>query len=181
MLGALAGCCLALTAAPGPSALGAEAYDFARAVARAGPRPAAGASERRAQERVAGRFRAAGLRVGGDSFGVPGRGRSRNVVGVRDVPARCLVVVMAHADSVPPADGADDNASGLGALVALSRSLREEAPSCDTWLVATGAEERPYTGSPDHLGSLALVRRVRRLGRAGDLRYALSILSLIHI
>ena len=39
------------------------------------------------------------------------------------------------------------------------------APACDVWLVATGAEERVYTGSPDHLGALALARRVRARGR----------------
>ena len=54
---------------------------------------------------------------------------------------------MAHTDSVPPAPGADDNASGVGTLVALARSLATEpTPACDVWLVATGAEERPYTG-----------------------------------
>ena len=33
------------------------------------------------------------------------------------------------------------------------------------WLVATGAEERPYTGTRDHLGASALVRRLGRTGR----------------
>ena len=37
-------------------------------------------------------------------------------------------------------------------------------PRCDVWLVATGAEERLYTGSPDHLGALALARRARAHG-----------------
>ena len=37
--------------------------------------------------------------------------------------------------------------------------------------MATGAEERIYTGSPDHLGALALTRIVPR----ARLRYALSI------
>jgi hypothetical protein len=39
----------------------------------------------------------------------------------------------------------------------------------------TGAEERWVTGTPDHLGASALVRRVRRLGRRGDVRIALSL------
>ena len=122
------------------------------------------------------RFRAAGLRVGRDRFAVPGRGRSRNVIGIRDSPATCLRIIMAHADSVPPAPGADDNASGVGALVALARSLgAAPAPRCDTWLVATGAEERPYTGRPDHLGASALVRRLRRTGRARHVVLALSL------
>ncbi|HEY8583204.1 MAG TPA: M28 family peptidase, partial [Capillimicrobium sp.] len=68
-----------------------------------------------------------------------------------------------------------DNASGVGVVLALGDALRRSGARCDTWLVVTGAEERIVTGSPDHLGSLALVRRVRRLGRAQDLRLALSL------
>ena len=151
------------------------AFTFARDLARLGPRPAASAAERRAHARVERAFAAAGLRLGHDRFTVPGLGRSRNVLGIRDVPASCLVVVMAHADTVPPAPGADDTASGLGALVALAQDPRLAAPACDLWLVATGAEERIHTGRPDHLGASALVRRVRRLGRADDLRFALSL------
>jgi hypothetical protein len=150
-------------------------YRFARSLALAGPRPAGSAAERRAHSRVAARFRNAGLRLGTDTFPVPGHGRSRNVVGVFDAPSDCLVVVMAHTDSVPPAPGADDNASGVGTLVALAPRLKVIKPACDVWLIATGSEERPYTGQPDHLGALAAVRRVRRLDRAGDLRFALSL------
>src|SRR5262249_54796016 len=117
----------------------------------------------------------AGLRVGGDSFAVPGHGRSRNVVGVFDTSASCLVVLLAHTDTVPPAPGADDNASGVGTLVALAPRLKSIRPSCDVWLIATGAEERIYTGSPDHLGAQAAVRRLRKLHRTGDLRFALSL------
>jgi hypothetical protein len=43
------------------------------------------------------------------------------------------------------------------------------------WLVATGAEERPYTGAADHLGALALVREVRRARLGRRLRFALSL------
>jgi Zn-dependent M28 family amino/carboxypeptidase len=161
-------------AAPPPSAT--EAHAFAVALARAGPRPAASAAERRAHERVAARFRAAGLRVGTERFDVPGKGTSRDVIGIRHVPARCLVIVMAHADSVPPAPGADDNASGVGTIVALAPALAKgPAPQCDTWLVATGSEERPYTKQPDHLGASALVRRLKRTRRLGDVRLALSL------
>ena len=82
---------------------------------------------------------------------------------------------MAHADTVPPSPGAEDNASGVGTLVALAPRIASLSPSCDVWLVATGAEERIYTGRPDHLGASALVGRVRARGRAGDLRWALSL------
>jgi aminopeptidase YwaD len=152
-----------------------EGHRFAVALAQAGPRPAASAAERRAHGQVRARFRAAGLRLGQDAFAVPGRGRSRNVVGVLDRPASCLHVVMAHTDSMPRTPGAEDNASGVGVLVELAPRMRRIRTRCDVWLVATGAEERLYTGRPDHLGASALVRRVRRLGRAGDLRLALSL------
>jgi hypothetical protein len=153
-----------------------EAYRFAVSLARQGPRPAASASERRAHQRVAARFRAVGLRVGYERFKVPGKGQSRDVIGIRDAPSECLVIAMAHTDSVPPAPGADDNASGVGTLVALARSLaREPAPACDVWLVATGSEERPYTGTPNHLGASALVSRLRKTNRLKDVRLALSL------
>jgi Zn-dependent M28 family amino/carboxypeptidase len=165
-------CCAAASVAPS----GDEAYRFAVSLARQGPRPAASAAERRAHQRVASRFRAVGLRVGYERFRVPGKGMSRNVIGIKDSPADCLVIAMAHTDSVPPAPGADDNASGVGTLVALARSLATEpAPACDVWLVATGAEERPYTKTPDHLGASALVNRLRKMDRLGDVRLALSL------
>jgi hypothetical protein len=91
------------------------------------------------------------------------------VIGVREGRRDCLRVLMAHADSMPAGPGAEDNASGLGVLVALAPRLPE--PECDVWLVATGAEERLYTGSPDHLGARALAPTVPRR----RLRYALSL------
>jgi hypothetical protein len=148
-------------------------YRFARSLALAGPRPAGSAAERRAHARVERRFRAAGLGIAHDRFRVPGHGRSRNVVGIHDTPATCLVVLVAHTDSAPPAPGADDNASGIGALVALAPRLPVLAPTCDVWLIASGAEERPYTGAADHLGAHAAVPRVKR--RAADLRFVLSL------
>lgn len=172
MIATYLACCALAASAPS----GAEAHRFAVSLARQGPRPAASAAERRAHQRVAARFRAVGLRVGYERFGVPGKGTSRNVIGIKDAPGDCLVIAMAHADSVPPAPGAHDNASGVGTLVALARALGTEAvPACDVWLVATGAEERPYTGTRDHLGASALVRRLQRTNRLKDVRLALSL------
>jgi Zn-dependent M28 family amino/carboxypeptidase len=87
----------------------------------------------------------------------------------------CLQILMAHTDSVPPGTGANDNASGVGVLVALAPRLAKLNPSCDVWLVATGAEERVVIGTGYHVGAAALVRTVRNQGRAGDLRFALSV------
>jgi aminopeptidase YwaD len=156
-------------AAPNPG------YDFARSLAHAGPRPAASGAERRAHTRVRRAFGEAGLKVSTVRFRVPGKGRSRDVIGAFETPRRCLRIVMAHTDSMPRAPGAIDNASGVGVLVALAPRLSAIHPSCDVWLVATGAEERGYTGRPNHLGASALLRRVRRAHRARDLRIALSL------
>ena len=143
-------------------------------IASWGPRPAASHAERRAHGYLAGVFRRAGLSVLVQRFRVPGRGRSRNVIGEYDSPRSCLHIVMAHTDSTPDAPGANDNASGLGVLAALAARLGRYPTRCDVWLVATGAEERVYTGSPDHLGALALARRVRDRERR-PLRWALSL------
>ncbi len=160
----------ALAAADGRFALRA-----ARQITRLGPRPAAGARERRAHRIALAAFGAAGLRTEVQRFRVPGKGGSRNAIGVLDRPGRCLRIVMAHADTTPAGPGANDNASGVGALMAIARRLRTTRATCDVWLVATGAEERVFTGSPDHLGALALSRRVRNRGLRPRLRWALSL------
>ncbi|HYN90328.1 MAG TPA: M28 family peptidase [Thermoleophilaceae bacterium] len=162
---------VAAAAAPVP----ADAHRVAVKISSWGPRPAASEREARAHRLMGRVFRRAGLRVGVQQLRVPGRGRSRNVIGVLDTPRSCLRVVMAHTDSTPNAPGANDNASGLGVVAALAGRLRLIHPWCDVWLVATGAEERVYTGSPDHLGALALARRARAHGARRRLRWALSL------
>jgi len=152
------------------AAIGVQAHTVAVSVSRDGARPAAGALERRAHRRLRRRFERAGLEVRVQRFSTP-RGRSRDVIGVRKGERRCVRVLMAHADTVPPSPGAEDNASGLGLLAGLAPRLEELDPPCTVWLVATGAEERIYTGSPDHLGALALREIVPRR----RLRYALSL------
>jgi hypothetical protein len=164
-------------AAPTPAAapVPADAHRVATRIASWGPRPAAGQVEARAHRLMARVFRRAGLRVGVQEFRVPGRGRSRNVIGIHQTPRTCLRIVMAHTDSTPGGPGANDNASGLGVVATLAGRLRLVDPWCDVWLVATGAEERVYTGSPDHLGALALAKRARAHGARKRLRWALSL------
>jgi acetylornithine deacetylase/succinyl-diaminopimelate desuccinylase-like protein len=152
LLGALAIAGLARGADDGPSSYEAAVH----LSGKIGSRPSASRNERRAHDYVAGQFRASGLDVAVNGFHVRDRGRSRNVVGRLDTPAKCLVILMAHADSVPPGLGADDNASGVGVLVALAPTLAALEPGCDVWLVATGSEERVVTGLPYHAGSAAL-------------------------
>jgi len=154
---------------------GREALRAARRMASLGPRPAASSAERQAHAYVRRVFEKAGLQVTVQPFDVPGKGQSRNVIGLLDGPRKCLKIVMAHTDTTAPGPGANDNASGVGVVVAIAQRLRLVGPSCDVWLVATGAEERIYTGQPDHLGALALSRRARARGAERRLRFALSL------
>jgi hypothetical protein len=164
---------LAIAAAGAP--VPADAYGIATRISSWGPRPAASRREAKAQRLIRRTFNEAGLRVGVQEFKVPGKGRSRNVIGVYDTPRSCLRIVMAHSDSLPPAPGANDNASGIGVVADLAGRLKLIKPWCDVWLVATGAEERGYTGKPDHLGALRLARRARAHHARKRLRWALSL------
>jgi peptidase M28-like protein len=160
-----------------PGSAGATSpYDAAIHISKGiGSRPSASANEARAHRYVRRQFGDVGLQVGVDPFRVPGRGRSRNVVGVLDTPATCLEILMAHTDSVPPGLGANDNASGVGVLIGLAPRLAALKPDCDVWLVATGSEERVVIGTGYHVGAASLVKHVRDAGRAEDLRFALSV------
>jgi hypothetical protein len=151
---------------------GATALRAARRVAGYGRRHAGSSAEARAHRYVRRAFADAGLRTSVQGYRLPRGGRSRNVIGVRLGRAACLRIAMAHTDSAR-GRGANDNASGVGVLVAMAARVRN--PRCETWLVATGAEERIVTGAGDHLGARALVRKVRGRGLAGRLRWALSL------
>ena len=161
----------------GPASAGSTStgYRFAVSLAAAGPRPAGSAAERTAHLRVRRAFKNAGLTLASDHFREPGGGRSRNIIGMRDTPADCLTVLMAHTDSTDFSPGALDNASGVGVLVEFAPRLARLEPECDVWLVATGAEERVTAVQREHAGAAALVRRVVRGRRGRDVRMALSL------
>jgi Zn-dependent M28 family amino/carboxypeptidase len=145
-------------------------YRFALALARAGPRAAGSVAERRAHARVERRFAAAGLRIAHDRFRVPGKGRSRNVVGIHETPADCLVVLVAHTDSAPPAPGADDNASGVAVLIELA------AMKIPVRFVAFANEEMPYFLGPE-MGSWAWATRARERGERVRAMFSLEMLG----
>ena len=158
-----------------PLAVAGEAERAAKRIASVGPRPAGSRGEGRAQALMARVFRRAGLRVSVQRFPVPGHGQSRNVIGSFGTPHRCLKIVMAHIDTGPAGPGANDNASGVGVVAALAPRLQRLRPGCDVWLASTGAEERGYTRARDHLGALALAKRVRARGLSRRLRWAVSL------
>lgn len=78
---------------------------------------------------------------------------------------------MAHVDGVSEGPAANDNGSGIGVLLELARLLRDDE---GVLLAAVGAEERVETGSPVHLGSQALARRLSPAERR-SVRLAVSL------
>lgn len=140
---------------------GSRALETVERLSALGPRAAGTAAERRAGDLAAGRLRALGYRVGVQRVPLPGGGASRNVVALSGGPVR--VVVAAHVDGVPPGPAANDNASGVAALLEVAGALEGRR---GVLIAALGAEERVVTGSGLHLGSARLVRGLRRPPRA---------------
>jgi Zn-dependent M28 family amino/carboxypeptidase len=72
-----------------------------------------------------------------------------------------IVLIGAHYDSAPGTPGANDNASGVAALLALARRLAGSQPQRTVRLVAFTNEEPPYFQTPD-MGSWVYARRCRK-------------------
>lgn len=126
-----------------------------------GPRPAATPAFGRAARTVERRLEGLGYVVrrqtvrvpAGVSWGVPVTGgRADNLVaslpGVRR--DRPHVVVGAHLDTVPQAPGAEDNASGVGTLVAAAEATAERPTRLPVVFVVFTAEEPRGPSDDDH-------------------------------
>ncbi len=81
------------------------------------------------------------------------------------------LLVGAHYDGAPQTPGADDNASGLAALLELANRWRAEPPRRPVWLVAFDQEEEGL------LGSRALAQRLRADGQPLHLMVSLEMLA----
>ena len=71
---------------------------------------------------------------------------SWNVIARRPGGA-CRVVVGGHYDSVPQVQGANDNASGIGTMLALARAWSDASSADDVCFIGFGAEELGLHGS----------------------------------
>ena len=106
----------------------------------------------------------------GVSWGVPvDAGPSVNLIATRGdvVPGRPWLLVGAHLDTVPQAPGAEDNASGVGTVLAVAEALDERATRLPVVLVLFGSEEpRGDTDDDHHYGSRAYVSSLDDVQRA---------------
>jgi hypothetical protein len=135
---------------------------------------------REAIELISGSLSAAGYRVRRRAFEVAPRLHARytrSYLGP-DEPLRCvnleaeltaagpepeIVVVGAHYDSAIGSPGADDNASGVAALLALARRLRDRRLARTVRFVAFANEEPPFFAT-EAMGSRVYARRARARG-----------------
>jgi Zn-dependent M28 family amino/carboxypeptidase len=74
-----------------------------------------------------------------------------------------IVILGAHYDSVRGTVGANDNASGVAALLAIARRLKGEPPDRTLRFVAFANEEPPYFHTP-HMGSMVYATACRQRG-----------------
>ena len=77
--------------------------------------------------------------------------------------SRQIVIVGAHYDSVAGTTGADDNASGVAALLALARAFAGVKPDKTLRFVAFANEEPPYFQTAS-MGSVVYAKRCRARG-----------------
>ena len=138
-----------------------------------GPREATGPAYRRAAEWVSRQLHRSGWQVrrqrlrvpAGVSWGVPvPAGSTVNLVATRPGfdPARPHLVLGAHLDTVPQAPGAEDNASGVGVLLAVAAAAAGRRTRLPVRLAVFGAEEpRGPTDDDHHYGSRVFVAGLR--------------------
>jgi Zn-dependent M28 family amino/carboxypeptidase len=148
---------------PAPERLQADV----RALAHVRHPRAAPDALRAAEDHVALELSAAGLRVERQLFDWSGE-EFHNVVATRDGgnPARPWVVVGAHFDSRANTPGADDNASGVAAMLEVARMLRGEALEATVQFVGFNLEELQRFPPQFAIGSRAYARWLRRRGQA---------------
>lgn len=117
-----------------------------------------------ASDRIADDFRTSGLAPKRQTFSVEGVGCDNveaEITGT-DRPGD-IVVVGAHYDSVVFTTGADDDASGTAAMLALARTFAGRKPRATLRFVAFATEEPPHFQTAD-MGSLVYAKRSRERG-----------------
>lgn len=120
--------------------------------------------ERRGAKYTARKLKDFGYEVEMQLFTVDGR-TSRNVVARWPGAKRFPLVVGGHIDSVPDSPGANDNASGVAALIELARIFKGTDQANFITFVAFGSEEYGPERTSHHDGSAHFVSELGDRGR----------------
>jgi Zn-dependent M28 family amino/carboxypeptidase len=128
---------------------------------------------RRAAEYISGQFASLGYTVLPQSYKVDDIECTNLEVAIPGpVRASEIIVVGAHYDTVRGSPGADDNASGVAALIEIARLLHGARPARAVKLVAFVNEEAPFFFFGE-MGSKVYAEAARR--RGDDIRVMLSL------
>jgi Zn-dependent M28 family amino/carboxypeptidase len=105
-------------------------------------------------------------------------GTFRNVIGLKrgSDPALGATIVGAHYDAYGGFSGADDNASGVAALLELARTLPKAQPRESRYVVAFGTEEPPFFRT-DGMGSYRFAKLMEERGVQVNLMIALDMVG----
>jgi hypothetical protein len=119
----------------------------------------------RAADYIKGTFEGEGYVVGAQRFWVGNRAVSNieTQISSRD-DLTATLIVGAHYDSAPGSPGANDNATGVAALLELARMLRSSSPRLRIHFVAFVNEEPPYFQT-ESMGSRQYAVRASRLNQ----------------
>lgn len=119
---------------------------------------------RTAADYIESRFSGLGLPVREEKYRVDDKEVS-NIVAVLKGSGRPeeIVVIGAHYDSVEGSPGANDNASGVAAVLELARLFKDAKPQRTIRFVAFVNEEPPYFQT-EEMGSLVNARQARKQG-----------------
>jgi Zn-dependent M28 family amino/carboxypeptidase len=116
----------------------------------------------KAADYIEQQFQKAGLHVARQTYQVNGQPCSNLWAEIKGKTDE-IVLIGAHYDSVRGAPGANDNGSGVAALLALARRMAKEQPDRTLHLVAFVNEEPPYFQT-EEMGSLVYARAAKERG-----------------
>ena len=123
---------------------------------------------RAAEAYVAGQFESAGYLVSRQGYEVVGETVNNLVVEIPGATEpQSILVVGAHYDSVDSTPGANDNASGTAAMLALARRFAHALPAKTLRFVAFVNEEPPFFSKPTQ-GSMVYAQACRDAGEQID-------------
>lgn len=129
-------------------------------------RPVGSQGEAAAVQYLKGRFEEMGYEVTLQPY-TDSQGRSgSNVIAVKEAssPDADILILSAHHDSVPTAYGANDNASGVAALLYAAQALKDVPTDTEVRFVSFTDEENGKNGSRAYTASLSEEEKGRMIG-----------------
>lgn len=132
----------------------------------AAPRPIGSAGQQEAVSYLQNRFTDMGYTVTTQSYTNDAGLTGTNVIAVKPVSDADadILVISAHHDSVPAAYGANDNASGVAALLAVAESIKDVPTDTELRFISFTDEENGKNGSRFYTASLPEEERGRMIG-----------------